>query len=247
MTGGATGIGAATAVKFLQEGCNIAVCGRRQEVLDTFVRTAKEKGFDNVFAKSVDVTTERGIFDFADDVAGKFGSIDIFVNNAGGGLGGPLMDKTEQEWLQVLQLNLLSSWRGAKAAFPYMKERGGAILNVSAYSGLHPVAGNGLYSIAKASVNSLTTVLASELGQYNIRVNAVCPGRIETAMTAKAHQTDAKFYRDPIALARWGSVDEVASVIVFLCSQASSYVTGELIDVSGGKFLVQNQARYDGR
>ncbi len=247
VTGGATGIGEAAAFRFLAEGCNVAVCGRRQAVLDAFIKKANDMGYDNVFAKSVDVTTEDGIFCFTDEVAKKFGAVDIVVNNAGGGLGGPLMERSGEDWEKVLQLNLLSTWRGAKAAYPYMKGRGGAICNVSAYSALHPMAGNGLYSVVKAAINSLTVVLAAELGKDNIRVNAVCPGRIETAMTAKAHLEDEKFYKDPIALARWGSPDEVARGIVYLCSDASSYITGDLLVITGGKFLVQNQARFDGR
>jgi NAD(P)-dependent dehydrogenase (short-subunit alcohol dehydrogenase family) len=109
------------------------------------------------------------------------------------------------------------------------------------------MAGAGLYGIAKAAVNSLTVVLAAELAKDNIRVNAVCPGRIETVMTAKAHIEDDKFYRDPIALSRWGSVNEVANGIVYLCSDASSYTTGDIMDITGGKFLVQNQARFNDR
>ena len=245
ITGGATGIGEAAALLFLEEGCNVAVCGRRQSALDAFVKKAAEKGFTNVFTKSVDVSTEDAIFGFADEVIKEFGALDVFVNNAGGGLRSPLMDVTEEQWQQILNLNLLGTWRGCKAAYKYMKGRGGAIVNISSFATVIPSAYGGLYNVNKTAINSLTITLAAEVAKDNVRVNGVIPGFISTPMTYDTHAGDEKFFTDPVALARLGCPDDLAGGIVFLCSDYAKFITGELLVISGGKYLVQNQARVN--
>jgi len=247
VTGGATGIGEAAALLFLQEGCNVAVCGRRQEKLDEFVVKANELSFSNVYTKSVDVSTENEIYEFVDEVAAKFGTVDIMVNNAGGGLAGALMDVDEAGWKRIVDLNLLGTWRGCKAAYKYMKGRGGAIVNISSFASVIPSANNGLYNITKSGINSLTITLAAEIAQDNIRVNGIIPGRIATPMTYVANAKDERFFTDPIALARFGYPDDLAGGIVFLCSDYARYITGELMVISGGKYLVQNQSEFEGR
>lgn len=247
VTGGATGIGEAAALLFLEEGCNVAVCGRRQEKLDEFLGKADSLGYKNVFAKSVDVSGKTEIFDFTDEVAARFGSVDIFVNNAGGAVSGALMELTEEQWDKANALNLLGTWRGCKAAYKHMKGRGGAIVNISSFATVIPSAGSGMYNVNKTAINSLTITLAAEIAKDNIRVNAVIPGRIATPMTYAANEGDEKFYTDPVALGRFGYPDDLAGGIVFLCSEAAKYITGELLVISGGKYLVQNQARFEGR
>jgi len=247
VTGGATGIGEAAALLLLEEGCNVAVCGRRQSYLDAFVEKAGEKGFKNVYAKSVDVSTEKEIFSFTDEVVKEFGAVDIFINNAGGGLPGALMDLSEEQWRQMLDLNLIGTWRGCKAAYPYMKGRGGAIVNISSFATVIPSAGNGLYNVNKTAINSLTITLAAEVAKDNIRVNGVIPGRIATPMTEKENAGNEKFYTDPVAAGRFGYPDDLAGGIVFLCSDYAKYITGELLVISGGKYLVQNQERFNAR
>ena len=247
VTGGATGIGEASALLFLQEGCNVAVCGRRQEKLDEFVEKANELGYTNVYAKSVDVTTEDEIYVFTDEVVSKFGSVDVLVNNAGGGLNGALMDVTEEDWKKIVDLNLMSTWRGCKSVYRYMKGRGGAIVNISSFATVIPSAKNGLYNVTKTAINSLTITLAAEIAKDGIRVNGVIPGRIETPMTTKENVKNERFYTDPVALGRFGYPEDLAGGIVFLCSDYAGYITGELLVISGGKYLVQNQALFEGR
>jgi len=247
ITGGATGIGEAAALLFLQEGCNVAVCGRRQEKLDEFTIKANSMGFDNIYTKSVDVSSEDGIYFFTDEVAGRFGTVDILINNAGGGLAGSLMEVDEAGWRRIIDLNLMGTWRGCKAAFRYMKENGGAIVNISSFASVIPSANNGLYNVTKSAVNSLTITLAAEIAQYNIRVNGIIPGRIETPMTTIANAKDERFFTDPIALGRFGYPEDLAGGIVFLCSDYAGYITGELLVISGGKYLVQNQSEFEGR
>lgn len=247
ITGGATGIGEAAALLFLEEGCNVAVCGRRQEKLDAFVKKANEKGYQNILAKSVDVSSENGQADFAKEVADRFGGIDIWVNNAGGGQKGELMQLTESDWKKMLDLNLLGTWRGCKAAYPYMKGRGGSIVNISSFATVIPSAESGMYNVNKSAINSLTITLAAEVACDNIRVNGVVPGRIETPMTEAEDRGDEAFYTDPVALARFGYPDDLSGGIVFLCSNYAKFITGELLVISGGKYLVQNQARFNAK
>jgi len=247
VTGGATGIGEASALLFLEEGCNVAVCGRRREYLDAFVKKANERGHTNVFAKSVDVSAEDELGSFTDEVADRFGSVDIFVNNAGGGLRGALMELSEEQWKKMLDLNILGTWRGCKAAYKHMKGKGGAIVNISSFATVIPSAENGLYNINKTAINSLTITLAAEVAKDNIRVNGVIPGRIATAMTEKENAGNEEFFIDPVALGRFGYPDDLAGGIVFLCSDYAKYITGELLVISGGKYLVQNQAKFNAK
>ena len=131
--------------------------------------------------------------------------------------------------------------------YKYMKGRGGTIVNVSSFATVIPSANNGLYNITKTAINSLTITLAAEIAKDNIRVNGVIPGRIETPMTTEANAKDMRFYTDPVALARLGYPEDLAGGIVFLCSDYAKYITGELLVISGGKYLVQNQAEFEGR
>lgn len=247
ITGGATGIGEAAALLFLQEGCNVAVCGRRQEKLNEFLVKVGDFGYSKVYAKSVDVSTTGEIYEFVDEVAAKFGTVDILVNNAGGGLHSSLMDVDEEGWNRIVNLNLMGTWRGCKAVYPYMKGKGGTIINISSFATVIPSADNGLYNITKSGINSLTKTLAAEIAKDNIRVNGIIPGRIETPMTTVANAKDMEFFTDPIALGRLGYPEDLAGGIVFLCSDYAKYITGELLVISGGKYLVQNQAEFEGR
>jgi len=247
VTGGGSGIGEAAAWLFLEEGCNVAICGRRQAPLDNFVEKAVSKGYYNIYRKSVDVSAEDEIFTFTDEVAEKFSSVDIFINNAGAAIPGALMDISEEKWLDMVNLNLIGTWRGCKAAYKYMKGRGGSIVNISSFATVIPSANNGLYNVTKTGVNSLTITLAAEIAKDNIRVNGVIPGRIATPMTYASNEGNERFYTDPVALGRFGYPDDLAGGIVFLCSDYAKYITGELLVISGGKYLVQNQAEFEGR
>lgn len=241
ITGGASGIGAASAELLLAEGCKVAVCGRSKEKLDRFAATMQNKGYE-VFIKIADVADMISIQDFADEVNALYGGIDIWINNAGIEHYVPLLDCDETHWNEVIDVDLTGVWRGCKAAIPYISENGGGtIINLSSFCSHMPTAKNGVYSIAKAGVNALTKVLAAELAPRNIRVNCIVPGFINTDMTSHQIKTIEEMLIDPISMRRFGKPEEIAYGILYLTSEKfSSYITGHELIIAGGKFLVQN-------
>jgi len=240
ITGGGGDIGAETARLFLDEGCKVAVCGRTQQTLDKFKEEIKEKGGD-IFTKTADVRKTEDLEAFAKAVAGAYGGIDIWINNAAIEGYSPLMECTEEFWNMVLDINLTGTWRGAKAAVPYMEKRGGGcIINISSFCSIVPTAKNGVYSVSKAAVDSLTKVLAAELAPKNIRVNSLLPGFTATQMTEDKVATIKEMLVEPISMRRLGNPRDIAGAILFLASDMARYVDGHALIVSGGKFLVQN-------
>lgn len=171
----------------------------------------------------------------------RTGGIDIWVNCHGIEGYSPLLECTEEFWDEVLDINLSGTWRGIKAAVPYMEKRGGgSIVNVSSFCSIVPTAKNGVYSISKAAVDSLTKVMAAELAPKNIRVNAVLPGFIATQMTADKVETIKDMLIQPISMRRLGNPGDIARGIVFLAGDGGRYIDGHALVISGGKFIVQN-------
>lgn len=240
ITGGASGIGAATARAFLEEGCRVAVCGRSHEKLVSFAESVRNESCE-ILAVQADVRDLASLESFAEQVASQYGGIDVWINNAGIELYVPLEDCSEKDWNEVLDVDLTGVFRGSKAAIPYLKERGGgSILNLSSFCAQMPTAKNGIYSVAKAGVNALSKVLAAELAPYGIRVNTIVPGFIQTDMTAEQIGSISEMLLEPISLRRFGTPQEIADAIIFLASEKAGYITGQELVVSGGKFLVQN-------
>ncbi|HWR45404.1 SDR family oxidoreductase [Sporomusa sp.] len=239
ITGGTAGIGEACVLAFLQEGCKVAVCGRSQENLERLQTNLKAQGYEILIYKA-DVSKQQEIKEFAHKVYDSYGKIDIWVNNAGISCKARLIDMAEDDWDKVLDINLKSVFLGAQAAAQYMrKDSGGVIINASSYAAVIPSVGAGAYAASKAAVSSLTRTLAAELAPYNIRVNGYIPGVIDTQMNAKRLEVHAAETIGQIALNRVGSAKEVADGIVFLASDAASYITGIDLEISGGKFAVQ--------
>lgn len=247
VTGGSSGIGKATASLFLEEGCSVAVCGTNTEKLERVHREWLDAGFseDRLLTLPCDVSSPEGPDRFADAVAGRFGGIDIWVNNAGGGIRGPFQDITEDIWKTVVNLNMLSVWRGAKAAARHMRQKGGAIVNISSYQVIMPTSYNITYASTKGAVCTMGKLLAGELGKYGIRVNTVLPGMIETDMVRERIEKNRAAFSDTTALGRVGQPLDVANVVVFLSSQRAGFMTGSEVVVSGGKFILQNQAKFN--
>jgi 3-oxoacyl-[acyl-carrier protein] reductase len=240
ITGGTSGIGAAMAIEYAKEESKVVVCGRNQSKLENFITSAKEQGYD-VDGRTCDITDDKALKIFADDVAQKYGGIDIWINNAGIVAIHPLMEIKTEDWEAVLKTNLTAVFAGSKIAAKYMmKKDGGNIINISSFTALIPTAKNGVYSVSKAGVISLTKVLAAELAPYNIRVNAIIPGYIRTDMGDIDIKSKAEEIIKPIALRRFGTPQDIASGAIFLTSDAASYITGEALVISGGKFIVQN-------
>ena len=240
ITGGAGDIGAEAAFEFLQEGCKVAVCGRSPQSLDQLKVKMNAENFD-VLTGVVDVTSYENLEQFAKKVAEEYGGIDIWVNCHGIEGYSPLIECTEEFWNKVLDINLSGTWRGIKIAVPYMEKRGGgSIVNVSSFCSIVPTAKNGVYSISKAAVDSLTKVMAAELAPKNIRVNAVLPGFTATQMTADKVNSIQDMLVQPISMRRLGNPGDIARGILYLAGEGARYIDGHALVISGGKFIVQN-------
>ncbi len=242
VTGGTAGIGLATARMFAQEGANVAICGRDQAKVDAAVEFLCKEGLD-VYGESVDVSDRENLFRFADVVEQRYGGIDIWVSNAGILLEKKIVDTSADEWQRLMDINLNSVYYGGLIALEKFKKRGGGVLiNGASFSTLMPSVGSGAYAVSKAGVGSLTRTLAAELAPYNIRVVGYIPGVIETPMTARWIESKGAALAGQAALQRTGTPEEVASALLFLASDHASFITGTCLDISGGKFCVQNPA-----
>lgn len=240
ITGGGTGIGKATALEFLREGCNVAVCGRRQQKLDETRQEFAALGFD-LMTKSVDVTDYQAMSDFADEAAARFGKIDVWINNAGSNQIKSLMDYDVEEFRKMADTILVSVFSGCKIAAQHMRKTGGGvILNASSYSAIIPNAGRGPYSACKAGVSSLTRTFAAELAKDKIRVLAYVPGMTATEISAKNIEKNGPALMRDIPMQRFGTPQDNSRLLVFLASDAAGYINGTQIEVAGGKFCVQN-------
>lgn len=240
VTGGTSGIGKAIAEGLLKEGCRVVVCSRSQRKCLEAKKDLKNKGYE-VLAFPVDVSKTGEIQHFIDDITKYYGCINIWVNNAGIYPKKLLLDMTEEEWDKAINVNLKSVFLGCKLAGNHMRNsKGGAIINAGSFAAFIPTVGNSAYAGSKAAIMNLTRTLAGELAPYNIRVNSYIPGVIETPLTKEVIDHNKKKVLDKIALNRIGKPEEVANAVVFLASDAASYITGTFIEISGGKLCVQD-------
>lgn len=235
ITGGARGIGKALALRFAAEGASIAFSDLKYD--ENMEATEKEiqamgvqtKGFASNAASLED--SEK----LAEAVVATFGRIDILVNNAGITRDNLLMRMTEQDWDLVINVNLKSAFNLTKAVQRTMiKQRSGSIINMSSVVGVNGNAGQSNYSASKAGMIGFTKSMAQELGSRSVRCNAIAPGFIETEMTHKLPEDVRIQWISTIPLRRSGKPEDVADVAVFLASDLSSYVTGQVISVCGG-------------
>ena len=240
ITGGTAGIGEACALAFSREGAHVAVCGRTQKRIAAFKERCAQAGAD-VFVKQADAGQAEELQAFADAVVSRFGTIDVWINNAGINVGKRLMEITPEDWQQTVAVNLSGVLFGTQIAARAMGEKGGVILNASSFASLIPSVGGTMYGATKAAVSNMTKTMAAELAPQHIRVNAYIPGIIDTPMNAERIADDANHALiNASALHRVGTADEMAQALVFLASDQASYITGTAIEVSGGKYAVQN-------
>jgi NAD(P)-dependent dehydrogenase (short-subunit alcohol dehydrogenase family) len=234
ITGAARGIGLAVTRKFLDQNYRVALLDIDAPAL---VRTAAGLGGeDKVLAIECDVAIPQQVKTSVDRVAAHFGRIDALVNNAGVALFKSMLETTYPEWARVLDVNLSGPFLCTQASAPHMlKSGGGAVVNVASISGLRASTLRVAYGTSKAGLIHLTKQQAAELGNLGIRVNAVAPGPVDTAMAKEVHTADIRAdYHDAIPLNRYGTEEEIAAAVVFLCSDAASYINGQTLAVDGG-------------
>lgn len=234
ITGAARGIGLAVARKFLDEGWNAALLDIDAPALAKAAAALASP--DRVLAIECDVALPAQVRAATARTVAEFGRIDALVNNAGVAVFKPLLETTHEEWDRVLQVNLTGPFLCAQACAPVMiANGGGAIVNIGSISGLRASTLRVAYGTSKAALMHLTRQQAAELGERGVRVNAVAPGPVDTAMAKQVHTPDIRAaYHDAIPLNRYGSEAEIAAAVWFLCSDAAAYVTGQTLAVDGG-------------
>ena len=235
ITGGSRGIGKGIALRFAAAGANIAITNIIDN--DEFQATVSEIAALGVKAKGYvsDASVFADAENVIDEIVRDFCTVDILVNNAGITRDTLLMRMTEEQWDQVLTVNLKSVFNLTKAAIrPMMKQKSGSIVNMSSVVGVNGNAGQANYSASKAGIIGFTKSVAKELGSRNVRCNAIAPGFILTEMTSKLPEDVKSDWISKIPLRRGGLPEDVANVALFLASDLSSYVTGQTIHVCGG-------------
>jgi 3-oxoacyl-[acyl-carrier protein] reductase len=235
ITGASRGIGKAIAQKFVEEGANVAFTYlssiEKGQALEAELSTAgtKVKGYQS------DASDYKSAEELVNQVVIDFGSIDVLINNAGITRDTLLMRMSEDQWDEVLRVNLKSVFNLTKAASKVMmKARSGSIINMTSVVGIRGNAGQSNYAASKAGIIGFTKSIALELGSRNIRSNAIAPGFIETEMTGELNAASIEEWMKNIPLKRAGQAEEVANACVFLGSDMSKYITGQVLQVDGG-------------
>ena len=239
VTGGSRGIGRAAAVRLAEGGAKVAIAYAGNDAAAQEARSAVESaGAAAVHLLKFDVGDPAACQSAVEEANEKLGGLHILVNNAGISIDGLILRYKAEDLKRVLDVDLASAFHLSKAACrPMMKQRWGAIVNLTSVVGEQGNAGQTAYSMAKAGLIGLTKSLARELGSRNIRVNAVSPGWIETDMTSALPDAAKKAMADGAALGRAGTAREVAEAIAFLCSDRAAFITGEVLRVNGGLYM----------
>ncbi len=234
VTGAARGIGLATATRFLEQGWQVALLDVLGEPLRAAVGSLGDA--DATLALEADVADPAAVSAGVERARARFGRIDALVNNAGIAVFKPMLEVTLEEWQRVMAVNLTGPFLMTQAVAPIMRDQGsGAIVNIASISGLRASTLRVAYGTSKAGLAHLTRQQAVELAQYGIRVNAVAPGPVDTAMAKAVHTPEIRAdYHDHIPLDRYGLETELADAICFLCGEQASYITGQILAVDGG-------------
>lgn len=236
ITGGAQGIGLAIARRYVEEGARVVI-GDLDE--DAAKKAAAELGNDRAIGVRCNVVDADDVQALIDAAVETYGSLDVFVNNAGITRDAVMRKMTLDDFRQVLDVHLVGSWLGTRAAVAAMRTagNGGSIVNMSSISGKVGNPGQTNYSAAKAGIVGLTKAAAKEAARHGIRVNAVQPGLIRTPMTEGMDQSALNAGLAQVPLGRIGEPGEVAGVVLFLAGDLSSYMTGTVMEVTGGRHM----------
>jgi 3-oxoacyl-[acyl-carrier protein] reductase len=236
VTGAASGMGEAIARLFADEGAIVAVTDIQQTRAEAVAAALREAG-GRAEAWVLDVADAEAITHVVSEVAARFGGLDVIVNNAGIGAFSAIdAPEYEERWARAISVLLTAQQRLIRAALPHLRASTAArIVNIASTEALGATRNNSAYAAAKSGVTGLTRALSVELGRHGITVNCVCPGPIDTAMTARIDpEQKQKFARRRTALGRYGTPEEVAHIVLSLCMPGASYITGAVIPVDGG-------------
>ena len=239
ITGGTAGIGKAIALAFAKQGAHVAIFGtnaeRASEVLEFLKQTYPQQKF---LVKLADVADKKAVDQALQEIITEFGKVDILVNNAGITRDGLLMKMTEDDWDRVIAVNLKSVYNTCQALVRAMiKARSGKIINISSVIGLIGNAGQANYAASKAGMIGFTQSLAKEVASRGIRVNCIAPGFIKTPMTDVLTDTQKEGILNQVPMNRLGNPEEIADAAVFLASDWSNYITGQVLAVDGGMVM----------
>ena len=231
VTGAARGIGLATTKLLTTKGFKVVMVDRDTEELNS----ASSAFGDKVLSLALDVSVPEQVEQIFTETNKAFGRLDCLVNNAGVADFGPIEGTSFERWRTVMETNLDGVFLCTQAAIPQLKKTSGCIVNIASISGLRASTLRVAYGTSKAAVIQLTQQQAVELGEFGIRSNAVAPGPVRTKLAMAVHTQDIiDAYHDAIPLNRYGSEEEIANLIVFLCSKEASYITGQIIAADGG-------------
>jgi len=237
ITGASRGIGAEIARKFASEGAKLLISATNESLLTEVKNEIEKTGVDIEF-KIVDVADSSSFSELIKFALETFGAVDILVNNAGINRDKLIMAMKDEDWDAVLDVNLKGTFNGIKAVTrPMLKAKGGNIINLTSVVGISGNAGQANYSASKAGVIGLTKSAARELASRNIRVNAIAPGFIETEMTENLSDDAKGKFLQNIPLGKSGTCADVANLALFLASEESNYITGQVINVDGGLLM----------
>ena len=233
ITGGAKGIGLGIAQRFHHENYQVVIIDRDITALQECEAQLKDKNQYSFFL--CDVSNPEQVKTVFDEIIVRFGQIDALVNNAGVALFKQVEEVSFQDWSEVMATNLNGPFLCSQAAFPALLLAQGSIVNIASISGVRASTLRVAYGTSKAALMHLTKQLAVEYGNKGVRVNAIAPGPVETDMAKLVHSADIRTsYHDAIPLARYGTIEEIANAIYFLCSPQASFINGQILAVDGG-------------
>ncbi len=233
VTGGARGLGRASALAMAREGASIVVCDLLADIVEESAEEIRGTGAE-ALAMFADISNPESVTEAFAKTQERFGRLDVLINNAGIAPNRLVMDQSLMEWEQVLRTNLTGTFLCSKAAVPMMEQvGGGAIVNIASISGQRGATGRSAYGVSKAGIIQLTKIMAVEFAEKNIRVNAIAPGPVETAITNHSPGT-VEGYMSRIPMRRYGSLEAIGSAALFLACEDAAYTTGHVLNVDGG-------------